>query len=292
MHRRLLHNGMLHETSELLVSPGQTGFMNGWGVFSTIRVYNGVLFAYRRHYERMKRDAERMRVPVPLSAEELERELFKLVDANGAFNATLRVAIVRNHGGPFEGAGIRTNADVVAFTTGLTDWGQGVKLSYVENGRHAASPFAGAKVTSWSQNLTMNEEAHEKGFDEAILLNERGHVSECTSANIFAVQGRQVLTPPLKSSGCLAGVTRAILLEEIHLTGIEILERKLTPQQLEASDQVFITSTTRDLLPVFEIERRSLGQNRDVLGNLQRAFHAYQLKYVDSHPRREEALTN
>ena len=167
-----------------------------------------------------------------------------------------------------------------------------MKLSYFENGRHAASPFAGVKVTSWSQNLTMNEEAHEKGFDEAILLNEQGQVSECTSANIFAVQGNQVLTPPLNSSGCLAGVTRAILLEEIHLPGVEILERELAPQQLEVSDQVFITSTTRDLLPVFEIERRSLPQSREVLGSLQRAFHAYQLHYVDSHPRREEALAH
>ncbi len=291
MHRYLLHNGALHETSERLVSPGQTGFMNGWGVFSTIRVYNGILFGYQRHYERMKRDAERMHVPFPLAAEDMERELFKLVDANAAFNATLRVAIVRNYGGPFEGAEIRTKADVVAFTTDLTDWGEGVKLFYVENGRHAASPFAGTKITSWSQNLTLNEEAHEKGFDEAILLNEHGLVSECTSANIFAIQGKQVLTPPLRSSGCLAGVTRAILLEEIRLPGIEILERELTPQQLEASDQVFITSTTRDLLPVFEVERRSLPQNRDMLGNLQRAFHAYQLQYVDSHPR-QEVLTN
>lgn len=290
MHRLLLHNGALHETSEPLVSPGQTGFMNGWGVFSTIRVYNGVLFAYPRHYERMKRDAERMHVPFPLSAEHLERELFKLIDANAAFNATLRVAIVRNYGGPFEGAGIRAKTDVVAFTTDLTDWGQGVKLCYVENGRHAASPFAGTKVTSWAQNLTMNEEAHERGFDEAILLNEHRQVSECTSANIFAIQGKQVSTPPLKSSGCLAGVTRAILLEEVHLPGIEIVERELSPQQLEASDQVFITSTTRDLLPVFELERRSLRQNWDVLGVLQRAFHAYQLRYVDSHPRQEEAL--
>jgi branched-chain amino acid aminotransferase len=290
MHGRLLHNGTLHETSEPLISPGQTGFMNGWGVFSTIRVYNGVLFEYRRHYKRMKRDAELMHVPFPLSPEDLEGELFKLVDANAAFNATLRVAIVRNYGGAFEGAGIRTKADVVAFTTDLADWGQGVKLSYVEHGRHAGSPFAGTKVTSWSENLTMNEQAHEKGFDEAILLNEHGQVSECTSANIFAVQGTQVLTPPLRSSGCLAGVTRAILLEEIHVPGIDIVERDLTPQQLEASDQVFITSTTRDLLPVFEIERRGLGQNRDVLGNLQRAFHAYQLQYVDSHPR-QEALT-
>jgi branched-chain amino acid aminotransferase len=292
MHRRLLHNGMLHETSEPLVSPGQTGFMNGWGVFSTIRVYNGVLFAYQRHYERMKRDAQLIHVPFPLSAEELETELFKLIDANDAFNATLRVAIVRNYGGPYEGAGIRPKSDVVAFTTGLTDWGKGVKLFYYENGRHGGSPFAGCKVTSWCQNLTINEEAHEKGFDEAVLLNEHGHVSECTSANIFAVHGNQALTPPLKGSGCLGGITRAILLEEIHVPGVEILEQELTPQQLETADQVFITSTTRDLLPVFEIERRKLRQSREVLDNLQRAFHAYQLRYVDSHPRTQEALIN
>lgn len=291
MHRYLLHNGSLHETSEPLISPGQTGFMNGWGVFSTIRVYNGVLFAYQYHYDRMKRDAELMHVPFPLSAHDLEGQLLKLVDANAAFNATLRVAIVRNSGGAFEAPAISAKADVIAFTTGLTDWGQGVKLSYVENGRHAASPFAGTKVTSWSQNLIMNEEAHERGFDEAILLNEHGQVSECTSANIFAIQGKRVFTPPLRS-GCLAGVTRAILLKETHLPGIEILERELTPQHLEASEQVFITSTTRDLLPVFEIERRRLPQSRDILGNLQRAFHAYQLQYVDSHPRPTEALAN
>ena len=96
--------------------------------------------------------------------------------------------------------GVRCDIDVIAFTTGLTAWGSGVRLYYVMNGRHAASPFAGAKITSWAQNLTWNEEARERGFDEVILLNEHGQVSECTSANIFAVCGRDVWTPPVNSS--------------------------------------------------------------------------------------------
>lgn len=290
MHRHLLYNGSIHETSEPLVSPGQTGFMNGWGVFSTLRVYNGVLFAFPRHYERMRRDARLMHVPMPLSESELERALLKLVEANGAPNSTLRVAIVRNRGGAFEGEGIQSDADVVAFTAELKDWGKGVELYYVANGRHAASPFAGTKVTSWSQNLTWNEEAHERGFDEVILLNEHGQVSECTSANIFAIKGGEVWTPPIRSSGCLPGVTRAILLDEVRVPGLNILERDITPEELEAADQVFVTSTTRNLLPVLEIEGRKPRQSAETFSKLRDAFDRYQSEYAATY-RKNEALT-
>jgi branched-chain amino acid aminotransferase len=290
MHRHLLYNSSIHETSEPLISPGQTGFMNGWGVFSTLRVYDGVLFAYPRHYKRMRHDAELMRVPMPLSEPELEQALLKLVDANGAPNSTLRVAIVRNRGGVFEGNGIKSDADVVAFTADLKDWGDGVKLYYVANGRHAASPFAGTKITSWSQNLTWNEEAHDRGFDEVVLLNEHGQVSECTSANIFASKDGEVWTPPIRSSGCLPGVTRAILIEDIRVPGLKIFERDITPDELEAADQVFVTSTTRNVLPVLEIEGRRLRQSKDVLAKLGNAFDRYQSEYAAVH-RKNEALT-
>ncbi|MBV9612425.1 MAG: aminotransferase class IV, partial [Acidobacteriaceae bacterium] len=244
MHRFLLHNGEIRETSETVLSPGQVGFLNGWGVFSTLRVSDGVLFAYERHYQRMRQDAERLRVPFPLSEAELEEQLLRLVKANQAFEATLRVALVRNGGGLFEGPGIARDADVVAFTADLTSWGAGVKLTYRPHGRYAASPFAGSKVTSWAHNLAWYEEAHELGFDEVILLNEHGEISECTSANIFMIEEDRIWTPPLATSGCLPGVTRAILLEEIQAAGLEIGERNLTPSELEQSDQVFITSTT------------------------------------------------
>lgn len=291
MHRHLLYNGSIHDTSAPLVSPGQTGFMNGWGVFSTLRVYDGVLFAYPLHYRRMQRDAELMHVPLPVSESELERALLKLVEANGASNSTLRVAIVRNRGGAFEGEGIRCDADVIAFTADLKDWGSGVKLYYVAQGRHAASPFAGTKITSWSQNLAWNEEAHDRGFDEVVLLNEHGQVSECTSANIFCIRGGDVWTPPIRSSGCLPGITRAILLNEISVPGQEIVERDITPEELETADQVFITSTTRNLLPVLEIENRKLRQSAGAFGRLSDAFDRYQSEYALTHRLKTEALT-
>lgn len=291
MHRYLLHNGAIRETDERLISPGQTGFLNGWGVFSTIRIADGVLFAFERHCSRMRQDAERLHVPFAISSTELQRSLLKLADANNATDATLRVAIVRNHGGIWESPGIERDADVIAFTADLTNWGAGVKLGYMPNARFAASPFSGTKITSWAQNLTWYEEAHERGFDEYILLNEHGEVSECTSANIFVVEGNHVWTPPLASSGCLPGVTRALLLEEIQAAGLTISERELTPSDLEASDQVFITSTTRDLLPVLEIEGEQLAQTQPKLFRLQQAFLRYRAEYIGVHAHGRETAS-
>jgi branched-chain amino acid aminotransferase len=254
-------------------------------------VSDGVLFAFDRHYRRMLRDAELIRVPLNITPHALEKALLGLVEANRARHATLRVAVIRNKGGLFEGPRISREADLIAFTADLTDWGEGVRLTYVPHGRYGASPFAGAKVTSWAQNLAWYEEAHQRGFDEVILLNEDGQVSECTSANIFVLQEDSVWTPPLGTSGCLPGVTRAILLEEIEIPGLRIIEREFSPSELEESDQVFVTSTTRDLLPVLSVDGASLRQDLPSLAKLQRAFSEYRQSYTARHMNRSESLT-
>jgi len=292
MHPRLLHNGEIFNTTEPLIAPGQVGFMNGWGVFSTIRVRRGVLFAFERHYRRMSRDAERLGVPFEVSQWELESALLRLVDANQAYDATLRVAVVRNRGGSYERPGIRRDSDIVAFTTDTVDWGETAKLTYMPNGRFSSSPFAGVKTTSWALNLICYERAHERGFDEVILLNERNEISECTSANVFMIEGENVWTPPLQSSGCLPGVTRAVLIEELQIPGISISERELMPSDLENADQVFITSTTRDLLPVSEIEGEVLSQTPEMLDRLRRAFTEYRNDYVERHRRPLPAIAS
>src|SRR6266853_620540 len=256
--------------------------MNGWGVFSTMRVADGVLFAFERHWARMRRDAERMRVPFPSDPDYLESRLLRLVDANDARNATLRVVVVRNKGGPFQGPDISRDFDVIAFTTGLNDWGESVRLAVKPHARHAQNEFAGAKIMSWAYNLAWYEEAHDRGYDEVVLLNERGEVCECTSANVFVVTGSQVATPPL-SSGCLPGVTRALLLEEIHVPGIAIGERALLPRDLEEADQVFVTSSTRDLLPVREVESLRVRSEGQVVQTLAKAFREYREGYVAAH---------
>jgi branched-chain amino acid aminotransferase len=201
------------------------------------------------------------------------------VDANHAYNATLRLAIVRNTGGMWAAAPAGPASDVIALTADSKKWGDGVNLACVEQGRHAACPFAGTKILSWAMNLTWLETAQARGFDEAILLNERGEVAECTSANIFAAFGSQVWTPPI-GSGCLPGITREVLMEEIRAPGIAIGEKTLTRAELESADEVFITSTTRNLLPVFRIEGKKVGPGERTRQALQKEFSAYVQRYI------------
>jgi branched-chain amino acid aminotransferase len=279
MHRFLLHNDEVRETGERTLSAGQVGLLSGWGVFSTLRVYDGVPFAWERHWERMQRDAGRMRIPFPSEARWLEERLHRLIDANRAWNATLRVYVVRDRGGLWEGPGQAREFDVIAFTADVNRWPEAAKLGLVPHGRHAASEFAGTKYLSWSENLMRYERAREQGLDEVVLLNERGEVSECTSANIFVAQDDRVWTPP-PSAGCLAGVTKAVLLEEIRIPGVAIGEKTLFPQDVESADEVFITSTTRELLPVASIEGLHIRSGHATRDRLQQAFSSRVEEYT------------
>jgi len=285
IHSLILHNDCIRRADERFLSPGQVGLLNGWGVFSTIKVVDGVLFAFPHHYERMHRDARIMRVPFPWGQDELEERLLSLVEANQDYDSTLRVTVVRNRGTVFEGPGIESEVELFAFTTARNDWGSGVRLGVVRNARHAACEFAGTKITAWSMNLCWYEEAHERGYDEVVLLNEREEVAECTSANLFAVFGNETATPPL-SSGCLPGVTRQVLLEEIRHPECRVVERTLRLKDLEEADELFITSSTRDLLPVRELEGLSIRGGDRMRGLLQQAFETYVQNYVRNAPRR------
>lgn len=282
MHSYMLYNNEIVPAASRTMSPGQVGAVNGWGVFSTLRVHQGVLFAWERHYARMQRDARLLRVPFPEDSQEFQKQLLQLVEANDALESTLRVIVLRNQGGMWEGPGIARPYDVVAFTTGLKDWGQGVRLGWVEQARHAGNLFAGTKMLSWSFNLCYYEQAHEDGYDEVVLLNERGEVSELTSANLFIVRGNEILTPPL-CSGCLPGVTRALLLEEIQLPGFELREATLHPADLESAEEIFITSSTRDLLPVKEIASLTIRQGDQVRRRLNEAFQNYLTDYCTNY---------
>jgi branched-chain amino acid aminotransferase len=274
IHSQILHNGELRRAADPAFRAGQLGLLAGWGVFSTLRVSDGALFAWERHWARLSRDARSFGVTIPVTAEELEADLIRLVAANGRPDCTLRIAIPRNSGGMWEGPGSDLASDVIAMTADSKAWGESARLSIQPNARFAACEFAGAKVNSWGQNLTWAERAHHAGFDETILLNERGTVAECTSANIFVVTGSTVLTSPL-SDGCLGGITREVLLNEIRLEGISIRERSLTVEDLYGADEVFITSTTRDLMPVSEIAGRTLNRVSAVRLRIAQAFRDF-----------------
>ncbi|RPI15277.1 MAG: class IV aminotransferase [Acidobacteriales bacterium] len=282
MHSFVLHNDQIADAPAKLLSPGQVGLLSGWGVFTTIRVAEGVLFAWERHWARMKHDAELLRVPFPDDSEQVRRSLLKLLEANQVRSGTLRLVVVRNRGGIWEGPGLDRAYDLIALTTKLKAWGEGTNLAVVPQARHTAFPFAGTKSLSWSMNLCWMEQAQARGYDEALLLNEQGNLSECTSANIFIAEGRRVFTPPL-SAACLPGITRDVLLHEIRVPGITVEEKDLKLSDLERADEVFITSTTRNLLPVLSVEGAKVRCEGDVHLLLSRVFSSYVEAYAASH---------
>jgi len=282
-HSFIYHNGQLRSAADDCLRPGQVGLMNGWGVFSTIKVIDGALFAFPRHWARMNRDAELLRVGFPWSPAQLEAELLRLVEANLAHNSTMRVCVIRNRGGMWESPGLDRDLDLIAFTADRKDWGGPCRLGIVPNARFAANPFSGAKITAWSLNLTYFEQAQVRGLDEVILLNERQEVSECTSANIFAIfpspSGATVLTPPL-SAGCLPGITRELLLEVIRVPGITVREHTLALDDLQRAAGLFISSSTRALLPVSEVEGLSIQTESHVTSALLQAYLQYEQDYL------------
>ena len=281
IHRFVLHNGRICSSTDNVLAPGQLGLLAGWGVFTTIRVTEGVLFAWDRHWSRMAHDAALMHIPMPEPAA-VQKDLARLIEANGKPTCTLRLVIVRNAGGLWEGPARGTDCDVVAMTADLKHWGDSVRLGIQPHGRYAASEFAGAKINSWAMNLTWLANAQRRGFDETILLNERGEVSELTSANLFIAKGPDVWTPPL-SSGCLPGITRELLLSEVQAPGFTVRERTLSLDDLYQADEVFITSSTRDLLAVAEIDGRQINRKGRARAALNAAFSSYIDSYVTTH---------
>ena len=282
MHPNILYNGALIDAACTPLSPGQAGLLNGWGVFSTIRVYDGVMFEWPRHWDRMAGDAARLRVPFPENSSALEADLYRLIAANRNLDTVVRVTVARNHGGLWQGPRVVRPFDVIGYTREVTKWDAVAKLDLVPHARNSASPFSGTKSMSWAENLTLYERSREKSLDDALLLNERGEISECTSANIFLVNKTRVWTPPL-SSGCLPGITRALLLEQIRVPGIEVLEHRVLPADVERADEVFITSSTRELIPVSYIDGLQIQGGHEIRDRLQTAFTEYVTSYVAEH---------
>src|SRR6202035_581416 len=139
--RHILHNETLRGAAGPVLAVGQTGILSGWGVFSTLRVADGVPFAFDRHWVRIKRDASAMHVPLPYDPKTVLRQLTDLVEANQAYNCTLRLVIVRNGGGMWAGPSTGRESDLIALTTDSKEWGDSVKLAYQPNARHAACAF-------------------------------------------------------------------------------------------------------------------------------------------------------
>lgn len=279
----IFHNDRILPLKDAYLSPGQTGLLMGWGVFTTLRVYQGAPFALERHWARLTHDAGHLAMSLDdYGLTSLRKAVVEVVRANQRPEATARVSFIKNSGGLWSQAENGRPVDLLVFTRELTAWPAAHRLILQPAGLYSGGEFAGTKVLSWVRNAATMEKVHGQGYDDALLVNEKGHVAECTSANIFLVRDGVVLTPPL-NSGCLPGITREVVLEIAPAHGIEIREQNLTIEDLSSSEEVFITSTTREVAAVSSIDPHwKYPTPGKVTSGLARAFQAYVQSYLNN----------
>lgn len=282
MHQFAYHNDRLLPVTEVRLSPGQAGLLSGWGIFTTLRIYDGRPFAFERHWKRLSRDACLLQLPFEFSPQAVRGSLKQVIETNKVSDGCARVYFIYNKVGIWTSDEPLPVTDLLIYTADRPLRAGPAQLTVEPNARHAASVLAGTKVTSWLQNVWTLERAHQLGFEEAVLLNERGEVAECTAANLFRARHGAVETPPL-SSGCLAGITREVLLEIAPKCGIPISERTLPLEDLYGADEVFMSSTTREVQPVLQIGEYAIAQAPGpVTTRLARAFSDYVSAYFAS----------
>ena len=281
IHGNIFHNDNLITVEKARLSPGQAGFLCGFGLFTTLRIARGEAFAYDRHWRRLEKDAGTTHLPMPYSGAKVRVHLHEVIRGNRVTEGCARIYLVHNNVGFWQSDEARPEVDLIITTADMPSYREPVRLSLREHGRHAASALCSVKTISWLHNVWSVAEATRDGFDEVVLLNERGEVAECTSANIFAVKDGKLFTPPL-NSGCLEGVTRGILLEIALEAGISISQQALRPDDLYAADEVFISSTNRNIISVGEIAgHRIANPSGTVAKRLNDFFTAYVTEYVD-----------
>jgi branched-chain amino acid aminotransferase len=282
IHRFVFHNEELKTVEKVRWSPGQAGLICGWGLFTTVRIVRGEAFAYERHWRRLEKDAALTRMPLGYSSAKVRVQLQEVIRANKVEDGCGRIYLIWNTAGFWRSDEKMPEVDLVITSADVPTYPDMLRVAVREHGRHAASPLAGVKTTSWLNSVWAVAEAQREGFDEVVLLNERGEVSECTAANIFAVKGDKVFTPPL-NSGCLEGVTRGVLTEVAAEAGTSVVEQTLRLDDLYSADEVFITSTNRNVIGIREIASRQIGNGTtgEVTKRLDVAFDAFVADYVE-----------
>jgi branched-chain amino acid aminotransferase len=243
-------DGRLVEPGEARVSAFDHGFTVGDGVFETLRVYAGTPFALRRHLDRLGRSAAGLGLALP-DRSVLERACAEVVAAGGGGSARLRLTVTGGPGplGSARGGGAPT---VVVVAAPLAPVRPVATVAVAPWPRNERGPLAGLKPTSYAENVVLLAWARERGAEEAVVADTTGRLCEGTGANVFVVHGGRVRTPAL-SSGCLAGVTRELVLER---TDAE--EADLAVDDLLTADEAFLTSSTREVQPIGSIEDRPL----------------------------------
>jgi branched-chain amino acid aminotransferase len=245
-------NGTLVDEAAAAIDIFDHGFTVGDGVFETIALRAGITYAPTRHLARLVRSATRMGLARP-DPDELRAAVALTVAANPAVTwGALRVTYTSGPGTVGSGRGGAATTVVAARAMARYDaLAEVITVPWPRNERGA---LAGIKTTSYGENAMALADAHRLGATEAIFANTRGNLCEGSGTNVFVVINGQLVTPPL-AAGCLAGITRGLVIERC---GLDVDERDVPLDVLYMSDEAFLTSATRDIQPIRAVDGRGL----------------------------------
>jgi branched-chain amino acid aminotransferase len=268
--------GSIVPGDEALVSVLDHGFTVADGVFETLRVAHGQPFALTRHLERLGRSSAALGLQAPdegVVRNAVGEVLFAnapIIGSGGRLRITYTAGISplgsdRGHAVP----------SLIVAAVASTPWPDATTICTVPWVRNERSPIAGVKSTSYAENVVALRYAHDRGASEAVLANTRNELCEGTGTNVFVVIDGRILTPPL-ASGCLSGITRGLVIEWFGA-----IEESLPYEALQHADEVFLSSSTRDVHPVIRVDERTWAAPGPVAGRLREEFIARSAVNID-----------
>ena len=271
MHDRIYVNGHLTTLASARLSPMDHGFTVGDGVFESLITYRGSPFALRRHYQRLCHSASLMSLPVP-DYDTLHHAVQEVIAANDCNHSRLRITLTRGEAPLGSELGTDHSPTFVVASANLPKRPELARVHLVKWTRNERGALHQIKSTSYGENVIALAAAHAHGAQEAIFCNTQGHLCEGSGSNLFIVRQGVLHTPPL-SDGCLAGITRAIVMEISHAAGLPVNEQSLLPESLWSADEAFLTSTFREIQSITQADEHPIPPG-PITARLQTLFQA------------------
>jgi len=262
-------NGRISSDRDAVISVFDHGFLYGEGIYETMRTYHGRPFLFDRHMRRLRNSARMIALDIPFTDGAMAsqiRETTAAADLNGS-EAYIRVLVTRGIGELTYDPRATPTPSVVIIVKPHADppshvYERGVRVVIVDIVRnHPQTVNPMIKSNNLLNSALAAQEAIRKGGFEGVMRNYRGELSECTTANLFIVKNGAALTPPLES-GLLPGITREFLFEIGSEVGVDVREQVLRDNDLFSADEAFLTSTTREAVPIVNVDDRTIGSGR------------------------------
>ena len=260
-------NGELVNKEDAMVSVFDHGLLYGDGVFEGIRLYDGCVFKLDEHLERLEYSAKAILLSLPMSRQEIADAVCDTCRANNLSNGYVRLVVTRGVGHlglTPDGCGppsvIIIADDIQLYPEELYE--KGLKIISVPTRRINASALPPAvKSLNYLNNILAKIEAKKVGFQEALMLNDKGEIAECTGDNVFVLSKGVLYTPPL-DAGSLRGITRAAVMDIASDLGIPCREQALTRYDLWTAEECFLTGTAAEVIPCVEVDHRQVGNGQ------------------------------